>query len=336
VPRHHDVSSHAHGMSSTCAIPSVAARRVPPSRARRVVTAAAGRPTPSGRAPGKPREEDNINLPTDKDTPAPIPIMLNNTPHERSTRQWFYKDSTDALVKAVTGPTPMTRCKAKIEFPELNVDGDVYRIGTLLELVRDLATKLAVDGKKVRVCVQGSMGQGVFQALPLSLSGVARILDLMDWGEADEFIRRGSIGADVPTDDDDYFILIAPQNIVGYSVLPYIIEMEEVAKDRPMIMINPKLGDIQSAGNVMSIRGRGERREYVSKWETAYHFRLLYKKPYFFPIFGALRYAGPGTKWELYKRLGKMKTEKYKLMRVYSDGEPNSGEITKVILKRDN
>jgi adenylate kinase len=228
----------------------------------------------------------------------------------------------------------MTRCTAKIEFPELNVDGDVYRIGTLLELVREIATRLAADGKKVRVCVQGSMGQGVFQALPLALSGVARILDLMDWGDAEAFIRRGSIGRDVPAEDDDYFILIAPQNIVGYAVLPYVAEMEEAAGDRPMIMINPKLDDIQSAGNVMSIRGRGERREYVAAWRPAYHFRLLYKKPYFFPIFGALRYGGPGTKWELYKRFGKMATEEYKLMRVYEDGEPGSAEITDVILNR--
>ena len=259
--------------------------------------------------------------------------MLNNTPHPREDRAWFYDDCTDTLVKAVTGPDRLTRCKAKVEFPELNVDGDVYRIGTLLELVRELAMKLAADGKRVRVCVQGSMGSGVFQGLPLSLSGVARILEMMDWGDADEFISRGSIGGDVPQPDDDYFILIAPQNIVGYAVLPYIQEMEASAGDRPMIMINPKLDDVQSAGNVMSIRGRGDRREYVSKWETAYHFRLLYKKPFFFPIFGALRFAG--GKWELYKRFGKMESEEYRLMRTYAEGEPNAGEITRVILARN-
>jgi hypothetical protein len=27
------------------------------------------------------------------------------------------------------------------------------------------------------------MGQGVFQALPLSLNGVRRIMELMDWGD---------------------------------------------------------------------------------------------------------------------------------------------------------
>jgi hypothetical protein len=58
----------------------------------------------------------------------------------------------------------------------------VYRIGTLLELVREVATALAADGKRVKVCVQQAMGQGVFQGLPLSLNGVMRIMKQMDWG----------------------------------------------------------------------------------------------------------------------------------------------------------
>ena len=85
----------------------------------------------------------------------------------------------------------------------------------------------------------------------------------------------------------------------------------------------------------MSIRGRGERREYIGGWEEVYHFRLLYRKPYFFPIYGALRYAGPGTKWELYKKFGKMESEEYKLQRTYEGGEPNSKEITRIILNRN-
>ena len=41
----------------------------------------------------------------------------------------------------------------------------VYRVGTLLEMVRDMATALALDGKRVKVCVQAAMGQGVFQVI---------------------------------------------------------------------------------------------------------------------------------------------------------------------------
>ena len=120
-------------------------------------------------------------MPTPGYEGADIPIMLNNAPHEREVRKWFYDDCADSIVGTVTGAEPKMRVKAKIEFPELNVDGDVYRVGTLLELVREIAMKLAADGKKVRVCVQGSMGTGVFQALPLSLNGIMRILELMDW-----------------------------------------------------------------------------------------------------------------------------------------------------------
>lgn len=50
---------------------------------------------------------------------------------------------------------------------------DVFRVGTLLEMVREMAVGLAQDGQRVKVSVQQSMGQGVFQAwatLPFSVS----------------------------------------------------------------------------------------------------------------------------------------------------------------------
>ena len=37
-----------------------------------------------------------------------------------------------------------------------------------------MAVTLAQDGRSVKVCVQEAMGAGVFQGLPLSLSGVKR------------------------------------------------------------------------------------------------------------------------------------------------------------------
>ena len=57
------------------------------------------------------------------------------------------------------------------EFPELNVEGDVFRAGTLLEMVRTMATALARmerrggGGKqRVKLCVQGSMAPACFKA----------------------------------------------------------------------------------------------------------------------------------------------------------------------------
>ena len=43
---------------------------------------------------------------------------------------------------------------------------DVFRIGTLLEMAREIAGGLAEDGQRVKVCVQQAMGVGVFQGAP--------------------------------------------------------------------------------------------------------------------------------------------------------------------------
>jgi adenylate kinase len=37
---------------------------------------------------------------------------------------------------------------------------DSYRIGTILELIRTIAIRLAEENLRVKVCVQGSMGVG--------------------------------------------------------------------------------------------------------------------------------------------------------------------------------
>lgn len=96
--------------------------------------------------------------------------------------------------------------------------------GTLLELVREVATSLAQDGRRVKVCVQQAMGQGVFQGTPLALSGVMRIMTQMDWGDAAEFITWGNYGTDA-VDDADVYLLLAPQNVTGDSVLPFMQDM---------------------------------------------------------------------------------------------------------------
>lgn len=51
----------------------------------------------------------------------------------------------------------------RLTIPETNPEMDVYRIGTLLELVREVATALAQDGKRVKVCVQQALGSGTFK-----------------------------------------------------------------------------------------------------------------------------------------------------------------------------
>ena len=95
------------------------------------------RPARARRASPKSRANAGVDVPT----------LLNNVPHARATRRWFYEDATKSIVAAVTARE--RRIKIKSEFPELNVNGDVYRVGTTLELVRETAAALARDGLRV-------------------------------------------------------------------------------------------------------------------------------------------------------------------------------------------
>lgn len=49
----------------------------------------------------------------------------------------------------------------------------------------------------IKVCVQGSMGEGALAGMPLQLAGTRKILEFMDWGDygaIGTFIKIGSIG----------------------------------------------------------------------------------------------------------------------------------------------
>ncbi|KAG7021201.1 Adenylate kinase 5, chloroplastic, partial [Cucurbita argyrosperma subsp. argyrosperma] len=121
---------------------------------------------------------------------------------------------------------------------------DVYRIGTLMELIRTIALSFADDGKRVKVCIQGSMGEGALSGMPLQLAGTRKILEYMDWGEygaLGTFVKIGSIGAKEVDEQDDMFILVAPQNAVGNCIIDDMKAMTDAAGDRPVILVNPRL-----------------------------------------------------------------------------------------------
>lgn len=48
------------------------------------------------------------------------------------------------------------------------------------------------------------------------------------------------------------------------------------AAGRPLILVNPILGDRPSSNNVMQIRGRSERRIFSDSFVDIFNFRLLY------------------------------------------------------------
>ncbi|CAM8920869.1 unnamed protein product [Rhodiola kirilowii] len=260
-----------------------------------------------------------------------IPTKLNNIPHSREIRDYFYNDVVQATQRAVNDD--MTRLKVEINIPELNPEMDVYRIGTLMELVRVIALSFADDGKRVKVCVQGSMGDGALAGMPLQLAGTRKILEFMDWGEygaKGTFINIGAIGANEVDEEDDAFILVAPQNAVGNCIIGVSVldlqAMTTAAGKRPVILINPRLQDLPGSSGIMQTMGRDKRLEYAASFEICYFFRLLYYAGTQYPIMGALRMSHP-YRYELYKRVddpsGK---EKYVIMSTYPK-RPSIDEI---------
>ncbi|MCD7458562.1 hypothetical protein HAX54_038575 [Datura stramonium] len=232
-----------------------------------------------------------------------IPTRLNNIPHSREIREYFYTDVLQATQRAVNDGK--TRLKIEISIPELNPAMDVYRIGTLMELIRVLALSFADDGKRVKVCVQGSMGEGALAGMPLQLAGSRKILEYMDWGDygaLGTFINIGSIGGKEVDKQDDLFILVAPQNAVGNCIIDDMRAMTDAAGNRPVILVNPKLKDLPGSSGIMQTMGRDKRLEYAASFEICYQFRLLYYAGTQYPIMGALRMSYPYL-YELYKRV---------------------------------
>lgn len=65
---------------------------------------------------------------------------------------------------------------------------------------------------------------GEMQGLPLTLSGVRKIMTMMDWGDIGQFVTFGEVGQD-QIDDASYYILVSPQNVVGNTILTNLGEM---------------------------------------------------------------------------------------------------------------
>ena len=201
------------------------------------------------------------------------------------------------------------------------------RIGTLLELARAMAIKLAEQNLRVRLCVQGSMGVGIFTGVPKQLNGVTTLLQRMDWesgaggdneGMVGDYVNFGFVGkehvvnfnkgsdADTPdTQQDDVFLLICPQNMLGLesSIIGPLSEMVDAAGDRPVIILNPDLTDKVSAQGQQSVRGRQQRLDFANSFETIFQFRNIYTSgTSYFPILGSVVKLGPSEPWVAHQR----------------------------------
>ncbi|XP_066379650.1 probable adenylate kinase 5, chloroplastic isoform X1 [Miscanthus floridulus] len=263
-----------------------------------------------------------------------IPTRLNNIPHSREIREYFYNDVLQATKLAIEDKK--TRLQIDINIPELNPEMDVYRIGTLMELVRELSLSFADDGKRVKVCVQGSMGQGAFAGIPLQLAGTRKILEFMDWGDygaKGTFINIGAVGAKEVDKEDDMFVLIAPQNAVGNCIIDDMRAMTDAAGDRPVILVNPRLKDMPGSSGVMQTMGRDIRLKYAASFEMCYSFRLLYYAGSFYPIMGALRMSYP-NKYEIYRRVDELNGKENYILIAEFTNKPTPDDITRAFTGR--
>lgn len=48
---------------------------------------------------------------------------------------------------------------------------------------------------------------------------------MMDWGDAEEFVSFGEVSAEDADCEADVFLLIAPQNVVGSTIMTNLLEM---------------------------------------------------------------------------------------------------------------
>jgi len=227
--------------------------------------------------------------------------------------------------------TVSNRMRVISQFPEMNPSMDSYRIGTILELVRAVAIRLAEENLRVRVCVQGSMGVGIFTGVPKQLNGVSRLVQNMDWqsgpgeqndGMVGDYVNFGAVGPQHVVDEnrvfnettgkeevvqhqDDVFLLIAPQSMVGTdsSIVPALQGMVDAAGDRPVILVNPDLTDKISSGGQQSVRGRQARIDFDQSFRTVFHFQNIYiSGTSYFPILGAISKMHLREPWIAHQR----------------------------------
>jgi len=279
-------------------------------------------------------------------------LFLNQVPHNRFVRQYFYDMAADAALEAVIACSEgkiSNRMKLQMMFPEMNPGMDSYRIGTLLELSRQVAIHLVEQNLRVRICVQGSMGVGIFTGTPKQLNGVATLLQRMDWqaGEGEEnegilgdYIRFGAIGKDHvmnkhtdrdgnTIEQDDVFLLICPQNMVGLesSIIPNLQEMVEAAGDRPVILINPDLTDKVSSQGQQSVRGRQERINFANSFKVIYEFSNIYVSgTSYFPILGSIFKKGISSPWVAHQRRDLTNGDERYIPMLSTEGRPD-GEL---------
>ena len=187
--------------------------------------------------------------------------------------------------------------------------------------------------------------------MPKQLNGISKLLQMMDWqsneGEENEgmvgtYLNFGGVGKEhvvnahtaedgTEVAQDDVFIIIAPQSMVGTdtSIIGPLSEMVDAAGDRPVILVNPDLTDKVSAQGQQNVRGRQQRIDFANSFETIWHFQNIYVSgTSYFPILGSMTKLSPLGPWVAHQRRDLMNNggEVY-IPVLASEEKPNGDEV---------
>lgn len=228
--------------------------------------------------------------------------------------------------------------EVKLLVPQLNPEFDIYDRRFLLSLAWAVVDSLVNRFQlRTRVLIQGT---GSFGAVPLSVAGLRRNFEgdlrmsaeawTPEGGSISDVLRTGDLENENDlTDDDEVIVVISPTNAVSVPVISDVESLIERAKQRPIIMLNPRLADVPSHSGVMQVVGRAERMQLLTTFEKVFVLRLLYQSATVYPVRGILHRAYPNN-WEIWKSVD---TEKGYRLIGSSFEEPRPDMITDAFTK---
>ncbi len=289
-------------------------------------------------------------LPFGQDVSVPNDFRFNQCPHPTWVRAYIYDRVSIAVLRALEDKTiskhTRSRMRIVVNFPELNPKYDVFRVGTMAEMVRETCLRVAEGGSRCRIVVQQSLGEGIFTGTPLALSMMMPVFQKMDWGTSlteeelylggdmlkptrtESKIRLGRVGPEYVAPDDDVIFIIMPQNVVNGELTGMLDDMCSKAESQgtAVILINDNLADRPSGNNKMQIRGRAERRAVQDSFSDVFQLRLLYPSNggYMYPIAGFVSkkdYRSPYVAFNM-KRDKKLDREYYTVVGAWGPHSP--------------
>jgi len=267
-----------------------------------------------------PTEQSNNPL-DDPEDPAsifvpnsPFTRRISSSPMPQANKNYYTElfhesvlQAIDDVINKIQGPLTKNVMSASFLLPELNPALDIYDRRFLIRVIWRIAMSLA-EQMDLKVCLMTQSAMQ-FGGLPLSVAGIQKLLkaDLdksqEDWSEnLKGKLQIRDILPDQVDDSVDVFIMICPTNASSAPAVTDVIDtVKRIGKDKPVLLINPRLNDVPSHSGVMQVQGRAERISFLESIQRIFVLELLYKSGTWYPLLGIVYRAYPNP-WYVYSR----------------------------------